>query len=124
MEIQPKKCLACGKPVKGRSDKKFCDDYCRNAYNNHAHGVNSGIIRNINNDLKKNRKILASLLPKEQETIKTLRSNLIDLGFKFRWMTHQYTTSKGHVYYYCYDYGYLIIGKDLLLVVRGKEHVL
>ena len=29
-----KVCLACGKPLKGRIDKKFCDDYCRNNYNN------------------------------------------------------------------------------------------
>ncbi|MCH5686755.1 DUF2116 family Zn-ribbon domain-containing protein [Niabella sp. W65] len=53
METQPKNCMACGKPVKGRSDKKFCDDYCRNAYNNRANGINSGIIRSINNDLKR-----------------------------------------------------------------------
>jgi hypothetical protein len=124
METQPKNCMACGKPVKGRSDKKFCDDYCRNAYNNRANGINSGIIRSINNDLKKNRQILASLLPKQQETIKTLKSKLIDLGFKFRWMTHQYTNSKGQVYYYCYDYGYLIIENDWILVVRRKETIL
>jgi len=29
-----KTCLACGKILKGRVDKKFCDDYCRNNYNN------------------------------------------------------------------------------------------
>ena len=29
-----KKCLSCGKLLKGRVDKKFCDDYCRNNYNN------------------------------------------------------------------------------------------
>ncbi len=27
-------CQQCGKPVKGRIDKRFCDDFCRNAYNN------------------------------------------------------------------------------------------
>jgi hypothetical protein len=31
---ETKTCLFCEKPVKGRSDKKFCDDYCRAAYNN------------------------------------------------------------------------------------------
>lgn len=124
MEIQPKNCLACGKPVKGRSDKKFCDDYCRNVYNNQANGVNSGVVRNINNDLKKNRQILASLIPGGQETIKISRSKLTHLGFKFKWMTHQYTNSKGQVYFYCYDYGYLPIENDFYLVVRGKESLL
>jgi len=27
-------CRHCSKPVKGRTDKKFCSDGCRNAYNN------------------------------------------------------------------------------------------
>ena len=25
-------CHYCGAELKGRSDKKFCDDYCRNNY--------------------------------------------------------------------------------------------
>ena len=29
--LQQAYCLYCGKPVKGRIDKKFCDDWCRNA---------------------------------------------------------------------------------------------
>ncbi|MCH5719728.1 DUF2116 family Zn-ribbon domain-containing protein [Niabella hibiscisoli] len=122
MEMHSKNCLACGKPVKGRSDKKFCDDYCRNAYNNRANGVNTEVIRNINNDLKKNRQILASLLQNDHETVITPKSRLIDLGFKFRWMTHQYTNQNGQIYFYCYDYGYLPIENDVYLVVKGKEH--
>lgn len=29
-----KQCLFCGSELKGRSDKKFCNDFCRNNYNN------------------------------------------------------------------------------------------
>jgi len=29
-----RKCLHCDHVLKGRTDKKFCDDYCRNTYNN------------------------------------------------------------------------------------------
>ena len=32
--MQERKCLECGTVLKGRSDKKFCSDYCRNTYNN------------------------------------------------------------------------------------------
>lgn len=32
-----KKCLECGEKIVGRADKKFCNDYCRNAYNNNLH---------------------------------------------------------------------------------------
>lgn len=121
MEIQPKKCLACGKPVRGRSDKKFCDDYCRNVYNNKAKGAHSSLIRNINNILKKNRNLLASLLSQEQETIKIEREKLSGLGFRFGYFTHQYTTKKEATYFFCYDYGYLSIDNGWFLVVKGKK---
>ena len=28
------KCLQCDKVIRGRIDKKFCDDWCRNNFNN------------------------------------------------------------------------------------------
>jgi len=30
-----RKCLHCNHIIRGRADKKFCDDSCRSAYNNH-----------------------------------------------------------------------------------------
>jgi len=116
-----KECLVCGKPLKGRSDKKFCNDYCRNVYNNQAKAVDNGIIRNINNALKKNRQILASLIETEKITVRIHRDQLVNLGFQFKWHTHLYTTQKGATYYFCYDYGYLPTSGDGCLVVRGKE---
>ena len=40
-----KTCVACGKAVKGRSDKKFCDDYCRNVYNNDLKSDSNNYVR-------------------------------------------------------------------------------
>jgi predicted nucleic acid-binding Zn ribbon protein len=42
-------CLTCNKPLKGRTDKKFCDDYCRNNYNNQLKSNTINLVRNINN---------------------------------------------------------------------------
>ena len=43
------KCLQCDKPLlAGRSDKKFCNDYCRQAYNNKRKEAENREIRNIN----------------------------------------------------------------------------
>lgn len=65
MESTEKTCLACDKPLKGRLDKKFCDDYCRNNYNNRLNSDQSNYVRNVNNILRKNRRILeASILIK------------------------------------------------------------
>ena len=59
--IEHKLCLDCHKPVKGRTDKKFCDDYCRNNYNNALKSNTINLVRNINNALGKNRRILEAL---------------------------------------------------------------
>jgi hypothetical protein len=117
-------CLTCEKALRGRSDKKFCDDYCRNNYNNQQKAKNnySPAIRNINNALLKNRKVLGSVLAEGEETAKTDRENLLELGFRFKYITHIYITKAGREYYYCYDYGYLPLDNDRFLIVRTKEH--
>ena len=118
-----KTCLACGKILQGRVDKKFCDDYCRNNYNNHkkAKGSHSSYVRNINNTLLKNRKILEGLLPDVEETAKANKDKLQSLGFHFKYITHLYTTKTGKTYFYCYDYGYLPMENDWFLIVKKKE---
>ena len=120
---ETKTCLACNKPLKGRSDKKFCDDYCRNNYNNQqkAKGNYSSYVRNINNTLLKNRKILESILPETEETAKANKEKLQRLGFNFKYLTHTYITRTGKTYFYCYDYGYLSLENDWYLIVKRKE---
>jgi predicted nucleic acid-binding Zn ribbon protein len=115
-----KKCISCGEPVRGRSDKKFCNDYCRNAYNNQLKKSNSHV-RVINTALGKNRRILEGLLPEGEETCRANKENLHRLGFQFTYITHTYTTKAGKTYFYCYDYGYLPLGNDWFLVVKKKE---
>lgn len=116
-------CLACERALKGRSDKKFCNDYCRNNYNNVQKAKNnySPAIRNINNALLKNRKVLGAVLAGGEETARADREQLLELGFRFKYITHTYTTKTGREYYYCYDYGYLPLDNDRFLIVRTKE---
>ena len=120
---ETKACLACGEALKGRVDKKFCNDYCRNNYNNQqkAKGSHSAYVRNINNTLMKNRRILESILPDGEETAKANKDKLQRLGFHFKYLTHTYTTKTGKTYFYNYDYGYLLLDNDWLLIVRRKE---
>lgn len=117
----PKTCMACGKAVKGRSDKKFCDDGCRNVYNNELKSDSNNYVRNINNALRKNRRILIQLLPAGEETIKTTKEHLLHRGFQFKYGTHTYTNKKGNIYYFCYEYGYLPLEQDWYLLVRSTQ---
>ena len=118
-----KKCLACGKAIKGRADKKFCDDYCRNNYNNQqkAKGNHSAYVRNINNALLKNRKILESLKGDKEEHVRANREKLLSLGFSFKYITHIFKNKEGKMYFWCYEYGYLPLDQEWYLIVKRKE---
>ena len=116
-----KNCLACNKIVKGRSDKKFCDDYCRVAYNNELKSPTNNFVRNVNNALGKNRRILENLLPDSEATAKASRDKLIEKGFQFKYLTNIHKTKNGHTYYYCYEYGYLPLENNWFLIVKKNE---
>jgi hypothetical protein len=112
-------CLECGDTLRGRVDKKFCSDLCRNSYNNKINSTKSIYVRSVNSILKKNRKILEELLP--SQTAKASRNKLQQRGFNFGYHTHVYTTQKGTSYYFCYEYGYLPLENDHVFLVRKKE---
>jgi hypothetical protein len=114
-----RKCLECGDTLSGRVDKKYCSDLCRNSYNNKVNSLNSGYIRSVNSILRRNRKILEELLP--AQTAKASRSKLQQRGFQFGYHTHVQTTQKGQSYYFCYEYGYLPLENDSLVLVRKRE---
>lgn len=113
-----KRCLDCHEPIVGRADKKFCDDACRSNYNNRMHSRETAYLRKINHILKKNRKILKTLNPNGKVKIKG--NALRDLGFDFNFFTSIYLTQSGNQYRYCYDYGYLLLENDQVLLVRSQ----
>ncbi len=116
-----RKCMTCDKPLRGRSDKKFCDDSCRNTFNNRLNSSGNNYVRNTNNALGKNRRILESLIPEGERTAKVHKQKLNSLGFNFRFITHIYISKTGKVYYYCYDMGYLPLDNDWYLIVKTNE---
>jgi len=117
--MKKRKCLECGDAMSGRADKKFCSDNCRSAYNNRLNSDATNFIRNINNILRKNRRILASLNPGGKAKVQ--RDKLQDAGFKFSYFTNEYVTKSGNHYRFCYDQGYLDLGDGFFaLVVRQK----
>ena len=114
---EEKKCLECGASIRGRVDKKFCSDYCRNAYHNQRNRDSKNLIRNINNRLRKNYRILDSFPLREGKT-RTTRNKLLDKGFDFDYFTNLYTTKKGSTYYFVYDLGYLPLENDYYMIVK------
>ncbi|MDQ0640787.1 hypothetical protein QF042_004352 [Pedobacter sp. W3I1] len=112
-------CLDCGTLIRGRADKKYCDDACRNNYNNRLKIEDNLVIKRVNNILKKNRAILAALNPNGKT--KVTSKKLISLGFNFEYHTYSYKTQNGNTYFFCYEYGYLILSEDSYLLVKREE---
>jgi hypothetical protein len=118
--IPEKRCLDCNEPLHGRADKKFCNDQCRNNYNNQLNSSSYNLVRNINNILRRNRRIMEEMNPTGKT--KTTRKKLSAKGFDFDYFTSIYQTQSGKIYHFCYEYGYLILeGDDVLLVKREEK---
>jgi len=110
------KCLECGESFKGRIDKKYCSDYCRNTYNNKVNRESKNLIRNTNNRLRKNYKVLTNL--NKTGKTKVSRSKLIGNNFDFNFFTQIYITKTGNTYYYVYDQGYLELDNEIYLLIK------
>ena len=74
------------------------------------------MLRNVNNVLRKNYRILEELNPDTKT--KTSKSKLLAKGFNFDYFTSIYTTKSGTMYYYVYDQGYLPLDNDFYLLVK------
>jgi predicted nucleic acid-binding Zn ribbon protein len=114
-----KTCLECGEKIIGREDKKFCSDGCRNAYNNKINKDSTNYMRNINNKLRKNYRILAELNTEGKS--KTTKSKLLSKGFNFDFFTNILNTNNGNTYYFVYDQGYRLLENDFYLLVKKEQ---
>lgn len=113
-----RKCLECSEKIVGREDKKFCSDNCRNAYNNKINKDSTNFMRNVNNKLRKNYRILTELNTEGKS--KTTRSKMLSKGFDFEFFTNILETKTGNTYYFLYDQGYRSLENDYFMLVKKE----
>jgi len=111
-----KYCLECGERIIGREDKKFCGDGCRNAFNNKMNKDSNNYMRNTNNKLRRNYRILAEL--NSEGKSKTTRLKLLNKGFDFDYLTNIRTTKNGNTYYFIYYQFYISFYNYFYLFVK------
>jgi hypothetical protein len=111
-----KTCLECNDKIVGREDKKFCSDGCRNSYNNKINKDSTNFMRNVNNKLRKNYRILGAL--NSEGKSKTTRAKLLSKGFDFEFVTNILNTKTGNTYYFIYDQGYMALENDYFMLVK------
>ena len=77
--LKAQRCKYCGNAVHGRLDKQFCDDQCRNTYNNKSKRKDEQYILQINSQLRKNRRILKTLSPVGKSTVR--KEVMVAMGY-------------------------------------------
>lgn len=112
-------CTQCGKALKGRCDKIFCDKHCRNEHHNRVNRKNN-VERDVNRILRKNRQILAAL--KKNELTKHPKMELFRAGFNFEFYTHSTVNSNGVTCFFCYDLGYLPTENNYFALVVQNDY--
>ena len=123
--LQSINCRQCGKPLYGRLDKKFCDAYCRNAFNNKINRQDEQYLIRVNRSLRKNRRILKTLSPIGKSTVR--KEVLEAMGYDFNLFTSMYSPAKGTIYYLCYDYGFKAItdykGIEKAVIINKQNYM-
>lgn len=118
MENETKQCQHCAKKMQGRTDKKFCSNYCRSSYHNALYGNRTNYMRRINALLLRNRKILSDLFVLQRKGAHVPLSELYMKGFTPQHFTHQAKHTSKTVYTFCYEFGYSFVGKDAVRIVQ------
>lgn len=108
-------CLECQAKLVGRTDKKFCSDYCRNKHNNRRYAKSYAEINHINKILKKNFIILKDLYDKNLQTINL--KEMIIMGFNCSYFT-SIEKEENHNYFFCYTYGFKLNEEYVSIVKR------
>ena len=54
----------------------------------------------------------------------TVRPEVLEqMGFNFKFYTHQYRTDKGATYYFCYEWGYQVLDNGKVLIVNWQNYM-
>ena len=118
-------CIACGNELSGRSDKKYCDEHCKSAYQykNAANG-SEALYRKIDKQLRLNRKLLKGYNRAGKATVRA--SELLSEGFDPKYFTHYWKNQKGDVYLFVYEFGFLKRkenGRDKFVLVKWQDYM-
>lgn len=108
--------MDCNNLLRGRIDKKFCNDHCRSNFNNSIRAESNGMIRRINLILKRNRDILERFNLHGRTTVDSVK--LEAAGFDPNYHTHTTYTKHGMLYIFCYEQGYQKLRSGEFLLIR------
>ncbi len=112
-------CFSCNNPLRGRTDKKFCNDYCRSIYHNARRNKANAHMKLINRQLLRNWCILAGLLQHKKECLIPAELPVMQ-GFLRQFHTETAINTEGIPYCFCYDIGFRFVPGQHIHIVQKK----
>lgn len=120
-----KNCLNCNESIVGRSDKIFCDAYCKSSFHyKNKKGAEISLFESIDKQLKTNRRLLKSFNKAGKAVVR--KEELLSEGFNPKYFTHFWKNTKGDVYLFCFEFGFLARnekGKAKYLLVKWQDYM-
>lgn len=102
--IKMEYCIDCGNRIRGRTDKKFCNDHCRSHHHNALNRGRNNVFKEVNHILRKNTGILEQFI--QQGVSQIGKQTLAATGFDFNYFTNMISVPGGSTYYGIYHYAY------------------
>lgn len=118
-------CLYCKEEIVGRSDKKFCNVYCKSSYHYDKNKKQApSFYRKVDAQLKLNRKLLGYYNKAGKSTIRA--AELLGKGFDPNFFTHYWKNADGRVYLFVYEHGFLRLrenGKEKYVLINWQDYM-
>ncbi len=118
-------CKFCNEEITGREGKKFCNQYCKSAYHyKKTKAEEPSFFLKVDKQLKTNRRILKKYNKAGKSYLRVEKMN--EEGFNPKFFTHYWKNSKGEVYLFCFEYGFLRTqnnGVDKYLLVKWQDYM-
>lgn len=97
-------CRWCERPLKGRSDKRFCDIHCKNAWHQwiRRHGTKGPMIRIIT----ANCRAIQSFLDHGIKAVSW--EELLQAGLHPEFHTHEWKSPNGTLFKFCFNCGWSV----------------
>lgn len=117
-----KTCLQCERTFRGRADKRYCSDYCRAQFNNQQRRTKPSTQQRIHSFLKQNHRILTQLL-RERKSIRIEETQLVELGFRLRYVTHWVEAPEQPTRFGCYEFEWQKTKAGFIEVQKTKSAI-
>ena len=118
-----KTCLQCERSFRGRADKRYCSDSCRAQFNNQQRRTHPSTQQRIHQYLKQNHSILSSLLQRKN-TLQISEMQLIELGFRMRYITHWISIHNEQIRFGCYEFEWKKTENGMIEIQKSKQHAI